>query len=634
MAQLTATHLSRLAATFEDSARQVTSAEGRRALAAEVRFAARAATETLPWLRRVREGADVSVLHVALQNAATRPFELAFEMGDERLTWDGLDDLTSRLAYVLAFRGVVDEDVVALLGTNSPSYVAFTLGVSRVGGVTALLNHQLEGRPLQHAIAAADCEAVIIEQPHLEALLSLPEVVERLHTVFVYRSTFVAPGEPVASAAQARVLGKRLVDLDAELAAAPRERFPRVPVHPDDDCLYIYTSGTTGLPKPCRVNHGRAVLAGAAYALFFGYQPGDKLYNVLPLYHSNGMLLGVGSTVFAGTPMALSRKFSARQFWPDVHRYQATAMLYIGELARYLVNAPPCAAEAPNPLRVAVGNGLRPDVWPRFQERFDIKDIREFYGATEAPGLIINLSNKVGALGRVPFRRLTPMKLVKYDVGADEHPRDSAGHYVECDTGEVGELVFKLSRKSRNPISAFRGYTDDVATRGKILTDVFEPGDEYYRSGDLLRHDAEGFFYFVDRIGDTYRWKGENVSTAEVADVLSQYSGAESVTVVGVKVPGAEGQAGLAVLVCADAFDPALFWATARELPVYAQPRFVRLAPRVDTTGTLKIKKTQLAKDGCDPTQVSDPLYVLRPSGYVPLTRELWEEIIEGRCFL
>jgi fatty-acyl-CoA synthase len=502
-------------------------------------------------------------------------------------------------------------DVVALMGTNSPLYLATVYGVNRLGATTALINSNLEGHPLSHAITACGAKVAIVEQKFVEAVRSRADLKTRLERVFSFNSG----------------------DFEDRLAEAPARAFPRVPMTAADDYVYIYTSGTTGLPKPCRISHGRAVVAAASFGpLFFGLGPGDKMYNVLPLYHSNALLLATGSCIMTRTPMAMRASFSAKAFWDDVQRYNATAMIYIGELCRYLVNTPPCEAEKNNPMRVALGNGLRPDVWEVFQKRFGITDVREFYGATEAPGIIVNLTNKTGSVGRVPMRRLSHMKVVRYDVDTDDYVRDAQGLCIECEPNEVGELLIKLDESPRSAASEFRGYTDGAATDKKMVRNVFEHGDRFYRSGDLMRYDEEDYFFFVDRIGDTYRWKGENVSTAEVADVLAQTPGVRETTVCGVKVPGAEGQAGLAAIITENgSFDPQALWKTAQELPTYAQPRFVRVLDSFATTATFKIQKTQLKKEGVDPVTQAGRIYVRQDNGYVPLTPDIWKEILEGR---
>ncbi len=573
-----------------------------------------AVTRTLPWLLRARDNRDETLLKVVMKNARVDPYGLAFEMGDERLGWADLDALTSRVAHVLAELGVRSGDVVALVGTNSPLYLGLILGISRIGATAALVNYHLDGGPLSHAVRTSGARVALVEARFAEALRSRDDVRHQLSHILSYKQG----------------------DLDERLADAPSRPFPRARVRAaSDDFVYIYTSGTTGLPKPCRVTHARALLAGAAFGqLLFDFKPGDKLYSVLPLYHSSALLIGVGACVITRTPMAMREALSVSAFWTDVQRYHATAILYIGELCRYLVNTPPCEAEKHNPVRVALGNGMRADVWETFQRRFDIPIVREFYSATEAPGVIFNLTGKVGSVGQVPLRRLGPLKLARYDVERDELVRAADGRCVECGPRQVGELLIRLPDKPRSALGEFRGYTDAKATANKILRDVFVEGDRFFRSGDLMRFDENDYFYFVDRIGDTYRWKGENVSTAEVAEVLGAAPGVAEATVSGVHVPGAEGQAGLAAVVCEAAFDPRAFWDAAQVLPSYAQPRFVRVLTRLDTTGTYKIQKARLRSEGVDPSAVGDPIYVRLDDGYVPLTAELWRDVTEGQLRL
>lgn len=565
-------------------------------------------TAMLPWVVRAREGSDASLVRVAIDNAESHPRGLAFEMGEQQLTWSALDVLTSRIARALVARGVRRGDVVVLLGENSPFYVAAVLGISRAGATASLVNHHLARGPLAHAVRSSNARIALVQQRFVEHLEE-----GGLEHLLVYDGG----------------------DLDAELERMTQAPLPPVKTDATDDFVYIFTSGTTGLPKPCKVTHARALLAGAGFGkVVFGFQPGDKLYSVLPLYHSSALLIGAGSCVITRTPMAMRERLSTSEFWNDVQRYGATALLYIGELCRYLVNTPPGEAEQNNSVRIAVGNGLRADVWESFQGRFEIGVIREFYSATEAPGVIVNLTGKVGSIGHVPLRRLSGMRLARYDVERDELLRDADGYCIEAEANQVGELLIELKAKPRSALNDFRGYTDPEATKKKILTDVFKSGDRYFRSGDLMRYDDNDYFYFVDRIGDTFRWKGENVSTAEVAEVLGHAPGVRTATVTGVHVPGMEGQAGLAALELDGELDLDAFWSTAQELPSYAQPRFVRVLERLDTTGTFKIQKSQLRAAGADPSKVHDPLYLRLDDRYVPLTQELWHDVREGRLRL
>ena len=591
---------------------RLASSEWRAAIAAELRAGPKALRYTVPWLLRARLNRIESLLQVVLGNADKTPDDLALEMASQRFTWSQFADASSRVAHVLAEAGSKPGDVIALLGLNSPFYLAAILGISRIGGTAALINSNLQGRPLAHAIDTSGARTVLVESSLEEALRRCDEVCAKADEIFVYGSGA----------------------LDEHVASAPAAPYPPASVRSEHDFVYIYTSGTTGLPKPCRVSHARAIMAGASFGpLVWEFRPNDKLYCVLPLYHSSALLLGAASAMVCRTPMAMRARFSVREFWSDVHRYEATAVLYIGELCRYLVNTPPSAQEKPNPIRIAAGNGLRPDVWSRFQERFEIDDIREFYAATEAPGFIVNLSGKQGSVGHAPLNGLGMMSLVRYDVNRDEHVRDRRGFCIRCEPGEAGELLIKVPEVT-TPGLEYRGYTDEAATAKKLMQDVFKTGDKYFRTGDLLRQDAQGFFYFVDRIGDTFRWKGENVSTAEVADVITQSDAFDEATVVGVKLPAMEGKAGLVAVVPSGEFDRKAFADAVTDLPSYAQPRFVRVMDGLRKTGTFKIQKATLESDGVDPSVITDPLYVRTPSGYETLTQDRWTELLDGRLQL
>ena len=594
------------------AAQNAAHAEWRDSVRAELSLLPRLAGKTLPTLVQMKRGTRTTLLEVLQENAREAGHELALEMGDQRLTWRTLERLTSRIAHVLRGLGVRKGDVVALVGTNSPLYVALVLGCTRVGATTAMINSNLRGRPLSHALLVSKANVVLVEA-------SLAAAVAERDDLHALRVMTFGRGE-----------------LETELDKAPAAPFPPAPVSVDDDFIYIYTSGTTGMPKPCRISHGRALSAAAGFGpLMFDWQPGDKLYCVLPLYHANGFMIGIGGCIMARVPVALRATFSATQFWSDVKRYRATAMIYIGELCRYLVNTPEHPDERDNTLRVAVGNGLRSDVWGPFQERFGIADVREFYAATEAPGFLLNFSGKRGSVGRMPFGGMGWMRLAKYDVEADDHVRDAQGFCVESTADEPGELLVKLGA-IKTPATEFRGYTDAAATSKKVLRNVFEPGDEDFRSGDLLRRDDLGFYYFVDRIGDTYRWRGENVSTAEVADVLAQTPNVAEATVVGVRVPSQEGACGLVAVVLdpGKKLDLAALRKEAESLPAYARPRFVRVQSALELTGTFKVQKNQLKHDGADPAKVADPLFVLIDDAYVPLTAELWAAIGRGEVRL
>lgn len=581
----------------------------RSAVLTELSLASHLLPNIAPWLIRARPNGEATLLSVALEHAAQTPENLAIEMDDEQLTWCQLVDQTTRIASVLQAHGVHAGDTIALLGPSSPRYVAIQLGATHIGAVTALINSHLSGQPLAHALRSSQARVLIV---HQSLRSTIKDIVLDSMDVLYY-----SPG---------------IFDEEVEQACTIPQR---VICRSSDDFVYIYTSGTTGLPKPCKVTHGRAVVAGAVFAnVLWDFRPGDKVYCALPLYHSSGMLLGIGASIMGGVPVALRGSFSARSFWKDIVRYGATSFLYIGEICRHLLNTAAVEEERQHRVRVIVGNGMRADVWAPFQERFRIEQIREFYGATEAPGVIFNITGRQGSIGRLPLRHLTPARLARYDITTGQHLRGPDGYLIKCKPGEEGELLIKISDRPLISGLEFKGYTDESATKQKILTDVFRKGDRYYRSGDLMRIDEDSFFYFVDRLGDTFRWKGENVSTTEVAEVLGQAPNVQQITVVGVQVPGMEGQAGLAVIVPESTLDLASFQETSRQLPAYARPRFLRIVNQLDTTSTHKIQKQTLRNEGVDPARIHDPLFILLEDQYVPLDLPRWGALTSGKIRL
>jgi fatty-acyl-CoA synthase len=367
-----------------------------------------------------------------------------------------------------------------------------------------------------------------------------------------------------------------------------------------------------------------------------GTHASDRIYDVLPLYHSAGGICGPGMALTVGGSLVIRRKFSVHEFWNDCARYRPTVFQYIGELCRYLLNAPPSPHERDHALRAIIGNGLRPDIWERFQSRFAIPRIIEFYGATEGNVALLNYDGKFGAVGRIPWyaRALFQIRVVRFDIETETPVRDAQGFCIECADGEVGETIGKITSE---PKSQFEGYTRESDTEKKILRHVFQCGDAWFRTGDLMKRDRLGYFYFVDRIGDTFRWKGENVATSEMAEALQTIAGIREANVYGVTVPGYEGRAGMAALVVGPQFDPSQLAAELKNnLADYARPIFLRLLPQMQITGTFKQRKVDLADEGFDPARIDTPLYVLdsRTSRYEPLDAARYDDVISGRLKL
>ena len=529
------------------------------------------------------------------RSCGTRPF-LLFE--DESQTFQQFNEAANRRADVFLRAGFKRGDVVALLMENRPEYLETYVGLAKLGVIIAHLNTHLSGSGLQHCLETSAARAMVVGS---ECLPALRDVLAKsgLSAEQVYVDTRW-PGAD-ASPAGAHDLNRLLGDASA---AEP----PRQSLRSDDLLCYIYTSGTTGLPKAAKVTHYRfctGYLGGGLFALKLNTD--DVLLCPLPLYHSSGLLVAFASALGTGARFVILREFSASRFWQQVRSYRATCFIYIGELLRYLVNQPPHPEDGKHQLTQVVGNGLRPDIWPAFKERFAIPHIREFYGATEGNIFTVNLTDAPGSIGTVLLKSSDNTALARYDTETEDHIRGADGFILRSAPGEAGEILGEVKK-----LTPFQGYTNKQASNKKLLRDVFKKGDCYFRSGDLLKQDAAGHYYFVDRLGDTFRWKGENVSTQEVQEVLSQHPDFAMVNVVGVHIPNTDGRAGLAAVVLAEGRQldaEGCFALVHSRLPAYAQPAFIRITENMEVTGTFKLKKVDLQTQGFDPAQVQDQVY-------------------------
>lgn len=567
--------------------------------------------QVLPSIVRARLTGTEAIEVALAQQARRRPSAPAILFEEHRLTFSELDQRVTRAALWLRERGIRSGDVVALTGQNSLNGVSLLLGASRLGAKVALLGAELEGPFLDHALQRVAPRALFFE---------------------------AGTGKnPTLSRVPLEAIEYGGPNFDSALAALPASRELAVPKHSgDDDFAYVYTSGTTGPTKAARVSHRRSLTAATAFGrLVHRIGPGDVLYSALPVNHASGLLLGLGACVVTGAALALRRRFSASAFLSDVRRYEATVFLYIGELPRALLAQPETERDREHSLRLAVGNGLSEGIWERFQERFGISKVAEFYAATEFPGAIVNVTNKVGSVGHIPLERRRGYRLVRVDVETGELVRDARGRALESRPGEPGELVLRLRPKPTRATGDYSGYVGEKRESGaRIARDLFRPGDVYCRSGDLLRRDRAGGYWFVDRLGDSFRFKGENVSSREVEAALSGIPGVNAVAVVGVHVPGVDGKPPLAVLAVADSLDFGEFEVRVQQLPKAARPCFIRLVSELAWTASMKVKKRQLAQEGVDPERVEDRLYIGNGARYEPLTRAVYRRLTEGELRL
>jgi fatty-acyl-CoA synthase len=512
-------------------------------------------------------------------------------------------------------------DVVCLMMGNCAEYVALWLGLNRAGIVAALLSTNLPPSSLAHCIAIANPHLVIVANEYRE-------VCERALALRGIATRLIVPGGD----------DHDLPGIENGLVRAFEAPFAANEcrgITLSDHALYIYTSGTTGLPKAAILTHRRILNWCLWFSGLIDAAPSDRMYNCLPLYHSVGGIVAIWAVLLGGGSVVIRERFSASSFWSDIVRFDCTLFQYIGELCRYLVNTRPCAEERQHRLRLCVGNGLRPDVWTIFEQRFSVPRILEFYAATEGNFSLYNVEGEPGAIGRVPSFMVHRFKMaiVKYDSERCEPLRDVEGRCICCEPNEAGEAIAKIESSAGDGSANFEGYLDSAETEKKILHGVFAAGDAWVRSGDLMRKDKRGFYYFVDRVGDTFRWKGENVATTEVAQAISSCPGVIETSVYGVAVKGYEGRAGMAAVAVNEAFDFVTLrrYVDAR-LPNYAQPVFLRIIERLEVTDTFKPKKHALAAQGFDPRATREPIYFAAPRGdsYVRMDESLYRKIVSG----
>lgn len=530
-----------------------------------------------------------------------RPF-LRFE--DQTLTYAEANATANRYAAVLAAKGVGHGDVVGIMLRNSPDAVLTMLAAVKCGAVAGMLNYHHRGEVLAHSIGLLEATVIIAETEFIEPIVECgavadgapePTTIEELH-----RLAETAPTANPASASA--VLAK-------------------------DTAFYIFTSGTTGHPKASVMTHFRWLRALAGFGgLALRLKSDDVLYCCLPLYHNNALTVALSSALTSGATLALGKSFSASRFWDEVIRYEATAFVYIGELCRYLLNQPDKPTDRSHKVRVIAGNGLRPEIWDEFTRRFGIKRVAEFYAASEGNTAFINVFNVAKSTGISPM----PLAYVEYDADTGEPKRDSSGRVRKVPAGQPGLLISPV-----NKLSPFDGYTDKEASEKKLVRNAFKDGDVWFNTGDVMNPQGMGHAAFADRLGDTFRWKGENVATTQVEGALVDLHDIEECTVYGVEVPDTGGRAGMAAIKLRDgsSFDgKALAGAVYGKLPAYAVPLFVRVVESLEHTSTFKSRKVDLRKEGYG-SDVKDPLYVLkgRDEGYVEFYDEYPNEVADGK---
>lgn len=549
------------------------------------------------------------------RHAERRPDKVFLLFSDRSYTYAEANTEINRHAYAYKLLGVDKGDVVALVMENRPEFIFHMLALHKIGAVSSLINSNGTGDVLAHAIRICEPKRVVVGSELWATFVEMREQLDSTDNVDIDMD----PENPAEI--DLPVFQERLVE-------ASGDNPPESGTHQlKEQAAFIYTSGTTGMPKAAKVMHHRLFRGGRVWwGLALRYEKDAVLYCCLPLYHSNATILALSSVVSAGVTIALSRKFSRSRFWDECRRFNCTSFIYIGELCRYLMNAPPSDGDRDHNVQVVTGNGLRPDIWQEFQDRFGIKRVAEFYGATEGNCITVNFRGVVGSVGP-----MTPgMMLARWDEEEQTFIRGDDGFLVKAKAGENGILLGKI-----RPRQEFDGYQDKSASEKKVLHDAFEKGDSYFDTGDLLRVDRGRNLFFVDRLGDTFRWKGENVATFEVQEQITKWDPVDEVNVYGVQIEGTDGRAGMAALVLGDGkeFDAASFQAHVDDnLPSYARPIFVRLLAQIATTATMKMKKGDLQKQGFNPGATEDVIYFRHPEqgGYVPIDGAMYDGITSG----
>jgi fatty-acyl-CoA synthase len=536
------------------------------------------------------------------QDRAARYGDRVFiRFGEQKLSYREANATANRYAAVLAARGVGRGDVVGIMLRNSPNTVLMMLAAVKCGAIAGMLNYHQRGEVLAHSLGLLDARALVVESDLIDA---------------------------VDECGGATVAPTTIEDMERLAATAPTANPQSASaVLAKDTAFYIFTSGTTGHPKASVMTHKRWLSALAIFGgLGLRLKGTDTLYSCLPLYHNNALTVAIGSVINSGGTLALGKSFSASRFWDEVIASDATAFIYIGEVCRYLLNQPAKPTDREHKVRLIAGNGLRPEIWDEFTSRFGIARVCEFYAASEGNTAFINVFNVPRSTGWAAL----PLAYVEYDPDTGEPLRGEDGRVQRVPAGEPGLLLSPV-----NKLQPFDGYTDPKASEKKLVRNAFRDGDCWFNTGDVMSPQGMGHAAFVDRLGDTFRWKGENVATTQVERALAVDKSIEECTVFGVEIPRTGGRAGMAAIKLRDGAEvdgKALAHTVYDQLPAYALPLFVRVVESMEHTTTFKSRKVDLREQAYGPG-IEDPLYVLagRDDGYVPFYDDYPDEVAAGK---
>ena len=571
--------------------------------------------DRLMTLNRERVGSFGTVIE---RNAEQFADKIAIKFEEKQITYKEFNELVNKYAHYLLSLGLEKGDIVDIIMGNRIEYVALVGAVAKIGVEGSLINSDLREKSLTHCVKITLGKVIVVGEECFEAFDSIKDDLGLDDQILCFSpdsGTMLCPDG--------------YIDLSLAVEKLPiTNPSPIVDVDMFDNHVYIFTSGTTGLPKAAYFPRQRMLVGGIYMGQVLGqFTSDDTIYVSTPLFHSNPLAIGIGGSFAAGATVALARKFSASRFWGEIRKYNVTAFIYVGELLRYLLNQPPKPNDADNPVKKIIGNGLRPEIWMEFKNRFGIERIAEFYGTTESFGQFSNLLNFDCTCGYCS----TAHAIVKYDVEEDAPIKGKDGFMQKVALGDAGLLIFPVQSDA-----SFFGYKDKKATEAKIFRNVFKEGDKWINSGDLMKDIGCGHAQFVDRVGDTFRWKGHNMSTTEVEKIFNSFEQVLLSTVYGVQIPGTDGRAPMAAFaanVDSDKIDfKGLAELLTNNLPPYGVPVFLRLKTKLPTTSTHKFQKSPLKKEGFDLELIEDALHVKVPreANYMPLTKDLYEDILKG----
>ncbi|XP_063720782.1 long-chain fatty acid transport protein 4-like isoform X1 [Symsagittifera roscoffensis] len=577
---------------------------------------------------------NVSIVSLFEKTVEKYPKRAMFKFQGHQWTFEEVNKEANEVAAYFQKLGLKKGDCVALLLENSPDLVIYWVGLAKIGVISALVNFNQRQAPLVHSITISSAKAVVCSSSLLEDAF---EPVRGELGSIGDEMIFVHTGGKRRKNDENETLEYKYRQIDQETKKLQDLTFIRPKINYDDTVLYIFTSGTTGLPKAANLKNSRIISIGISFNEVLKTTCEDIIWSPLPLYHSNAGLLGVTQVLTRGCCMAFRSKFSASSFWKDIKESEATMFIYLGEICRYIYAQPITSEETQHKLRLIFGAGLKKELWKSFLTRFQIPKVLELYGSTEGNANTINLSQREGACGFFSrlFPSVFPITLVKVDPQGSLI-RDAQGVCVKCKPGEPGQVVGKII--ANDAISKFDGYVAKDETQKKIARDVFRKGDLAFLSGDTLVMDREGFLFFKDRTGDTFRWKGENVSTTEVEAVMFPAVGHKDVIVFGVELPHCDGRAGMAAILD-DQKDLDLSLLTVvinRNLASYARPLFLRLLDQSEhyLTGTYKLKKTELVKEGFldVPAEHLESVYYydMKTKQYLQMDEQVKQKIVDG----